>query len=120
MIGGDIITLRTENNDLAEQEFQQKFPQYKIKKIGKELKIEAEKGDEFLPLLVKALSTKIISITLRRPTLEDVFLELTGRQIRDNNNKLEVEEPLFDLSNLFSLFIPPNQDEEQKNKNQSE
>jgi len=29
MIGGDIITLRTENNDLAEQEFQQKFPQYK-------------------------------------------------------------------------------------------
>jgi len=47
-------------------------------------------------------------------------LELTGRQIRDNNNKLEVEEPLFDLSNLFSLFIPPNQDEEQKNKNQSE
>ncbi len=120
MIGGDIITLRTENNDLAEQEFQQKFPQYKIKKIGKELKIEAEKGDEFLPLLVKALSTKIISITLRRPTLEDVFLELTGRQIRDNNNKLEVEEPLFDLSNLFSLFIPPSQDEEQKNKNQSE
>ncbi|NMB92070.1 MAG: ATP-binding cassette domain-containing protein [Parcubacteria group bacterium] len=107
MVGGDIITIKTEDNDSAEEEFHQKFPQYNIKKIGKELKIEIDKGNEFLPVLVENLNAKIISMELRRPTLEDVFLELTGRQIRENDNgHIETESPLFDLSSLFTLFNP--------------
>jgi len=109
MIGGDIITMKTEDNEKAETEFKQRFPEYPIKRLGKEIKIEVDQGNEFLPILVKSLSSKIISLELRRPTLEDVFLELTGRQIRDNGNgHIEVEAPLFDLSSLFSLFNPSN------------
>jgi hypothetical protein len=53
---------------------------------------------------------------LRRPTLEDIFLELTGRQIRENNNgKLEEETPSFDLSNLFSFFSPAAKEKDNKN-----
>lgn len=103
MIGGDVITFKTLDNDLAEKEFKEKFPQYKIKKIGKELKTEVENGDEFLPNLVKAITPRIISIELRRPTLEDVFLEVTGRKIREEEGVEEPEET-FSLSNLFSLF----------------
>lgn len=115
LIGTDIITMKTTDNEQAEKEFKQKFPNYSIKRIGKEIKIEVEKGDEFLPILVKSLSSKIISLELRRPTLEDVFLKLTGRQIReDNNGKLEEENPLFDFSTLFSLFTPL---EDKNNKN---
>lgn len=103
MVGGDIITFKTLDNDLAEKEFKDKFPQYKLRRIGKELKIEAESGDEFLPTLVKTITPKIISVELRRPTLEDVFLEVTGRKIREEEELEEQEEP-FNLANLFSLF----------------
>ena len=118
MIGGDIITIKTEDNDSAEEEFKNKFPQYPIKKIGKELKIEVDKGDEFLPILVQSLRAKIISMELRRPTLDDVFLEVTGRQIRENGNgaTIEKETPSFDLSNLFSLFTPPNNNHDEQTK----
>ncbi len=116
MIGGDIITMKTEDNEKAETEFKQKFPEYSIKRLGKELKIEVDQGDEFLPILVKSLPSKIISMELRRPTLEDVFLELTGRQIRENNNgQLEEETPAFDLSTLFSFFTTPKKEKNNKN-----
>jgi len=105
MIGEDIISFRTLDNELAEKEFKEKFPEYKLKKIGKELKIEVENGDEFLPILVKAISPKIISIELRRPSLDDVFLEVTGRKIRDDETlKAVEEEEKFNLADLFSLF----------------
>ena len=115
-IGNDIITMKTEDNEKAETEFKQRFPEYSIKRLGKEIKIEVDKGDEFLPILVKSLPSKIISLELRRPTLEDVFLELTGRQIRENNNgKLEEETPPFDLSTLFSFFTPAAKEKNNKN-----
>lgn len=40
-------------------------------------------GEEFIPRLVSMLDTPIVAVSLRRPTLDDVFLKLTGRQIRD-------------------------------------
>jgi len=85
VIGEDIIFLKTDDNQVAEREFQAKFPNYSIKWIGKELRVKVDNGDKFLPILVKAITPRIISIELRRPTLEDVFLEITGRKIRDNN-----------------------------------
>lgn len=108
MIGHDIITMKTEDNILAEQEFKTKFPHLTIRRIGKELNIEVDKGNEFLPILVKTLTVKILSLELRQPTLEDVFLELTGRQIReDDNNLVEDNNNSFDLSNLLSFFNSP-------------
>jgi ABC-2 type transport system ATP-binding protein len=105
MIGEDIIFFRTEDNQLAEKEFQKKFAKYPIKLIGKELRVKVDNGDKFLPVLVKAISPRIISMELRRPTLEDVFLEITGRKIRENNKKIEEEtEEKFDLSSLLSIF----------------
>jgi len=104
MVGGDIIIFKTLDNDLAEKEFKAKFPQYKLKRIGKELKIEVENGDEFLPTLVKIITPKIISIELRRPTLEDIFLEVTGRKIREDEELEPGEEEPFNLASLFSLF----------------
>jgi ABC-2 type transport system ATP-binding protein len=41
-----------------------------------------ERGDTFIPELVRQLSVPIRSVSLRRPSLDDVFLALTGRQIR--------------------------------------
>ncbi|MDD5760626.1 MAG: ATP-binding cassette domain-containing protein [Candidatus Pacebacteria bacterium] len=114
MIGEDIISFRTENNQIAEREFQEKFSKFPIKRVGKELRVKVDNGDKFLPILVKAISPRIISMELRRPTLEDVFLEITGRKIRENNKEIneEEEEEKFDLSSLFSIFGPSNKKNE--------
>jgi len=107
MIGGDIITLRTTDNRKAEKEFRIKFPQGHVKNIGKEIQVETDRGDEFIPTLVKVITPRITSLILHRPTLEDVFLELTGRKIREENNgQIKEEEAAFDLSSFFSLFAP--------------
>ena len=45
--------------------------------------MEVTDGEKFLPQLFNDLKTKIDSIELRKPTLDDVFLHLTGRKIRE-------------------------------------
>jgi ABC-2 type transport system ATP-binding protein len=55
---------------------------------GGELRLTVEHGEEALPALLRALDgagTTISSISLSRPTLDDVFLTLTGRSLRDDS-----------------------------------
>ena len=42
-----------------------------------------EGGEAFLPEFVRGFGRQIEAIGLRRPTLDDAFLDLTGREIRD-------------------------------------
>ena len=81
-MGGDIIKLKSQEKDKLKAEIREKY-----RKIAKEegdfLRIEVPDGESFLPQLFNDLKTKIESIELRKPTLEDVFLKLTGRKIRE-------------------------------------
>ncbi len=47
------------------------------------LRFEVEDGEAFIPRLVLGLSVPITSVSVRRPSLDDVFLRITGREIRD-------------------------------------
>ncbi len=40
-------------------------------------------GDTCIPDLIRALGEQVLSVTIQRPTLNDVFLKLTGKTIRD-------------------------------------
>ena len=42
-------------------------------------------SDKFLPKLMGNFQSRLLSINLRRPTLDDVFLKLTGRAIREES-----------------------------------
>ncbi|MBE0447036.1 MAG: ATP-binding cassette domain-containing protein [Actinobacteria bacterium] len=81
-VGGDVIVLSTEDNKRAAREIVEKF-NVEVKELNGELSLQVKSGDHFMPKLIKALETRVTSISLRRPTLEDVFLNLTGRKIRD-------------------------------------
>jgi ABC-2 type transport system ATP-binding protein len=37
----------------------------------------------FIPKLVRELEVQMTSASVRQPTLDDVFLKMTGREIRD-------------------------------------
>jgi len=48
--------------------------------------LRAESGDRVLPELLAALANQQVAVqaaTLRQPTLDDVFLNLTGRSLRE-------------------------------------
>ena len=82
MVGKDIISVKTDDNESAAEEIQRRY-QTEARQDGGELTFEVANGEKFLPTFAKEFGTRIISISLRRPTLEDVFLKLTGREIRE-------------------------------------
>ena len=81
-LGGDIIRLRTASNEEAAREIGEQF-HIEALRDGEELSFEVARGSEFVPALISRLKTPVLSITVRRPTLDDVFLKLTGRDLRD-------------------------------------
>jgi len=56
-----------------------------------------EDGEEFVPRLVAELTVPIRSVSVARPTLDDVFMSYTGKTIRD----AEAENPLRQIVKAF-------------------
>jgi ABC-2 type transport system ATP-binding protein len=81
-VGGDIVTVRTANDEEAQEIIR---GLYKAEVIRDEngIHFEIVGGEEFIPRFVNEFGRPIRSISLRRPTLDDVFLKLTGRAIRE-------------------------------------
>ncbi|MFC2039647.1 ATP-binding cassette domain-containing protein [Chloroflexota bacterium] len=82
MVSRDIITLKTEDNEKAAAEILRRY-KTEARRDGEELVFEATSGEKFLPGFLREFTTPINSVSLRRPSLEDVFLKLTGREIRE-------------------------------------
>jgi len=81
-VGGDVIRLKTADDETAIAELRYKF-NIEAVRDGDGVRFEVYGGSSFIPRLTSALPVAINSITLRRPTLEDVFLKLTGRELRE-------------------------------------
>ena len=84
MVKGDIVTVRTENDELAQKQLGEKY-RVLVQRDSSGLHFEMANGEEFVPQLVKNAEVPITAVSVRRPTLDDVFLKLTGREIRAEN-----------------------------------
>jgi len=84
MVGKDIVSLKTDDNDKAMAEISRRY-QIEARRDGDGLCFEVANGEEFLPVLLREFSTLIVSVSMRRPSLDDVFLKLTGREIREED-----------------------------------
>ena len=82
LVGGDVITLRTADNERAAAEIREHFGLEALRFDGR-LRLEVPQGDAFIPRLVQGLDLPIETVSLSRPSLEDVFIRLTGREIRE-------------------------------------
>ena len=81
-VGGDVVTLSTDDDSRAAREITERLGITPTPAPGG-LLIEVADGPAFVPTLIGTLSVRTRSVTVRRPSLDDVFLKLTGRAIRD-------------------------------------
>ena len=85
-VGNDVITLSCSNI----QKLKEKLTEYSwiknIKIHDMSMTLGVEKGEEKIPIIIEIAQkskVKIRAISVRKPTLDDVFFYFTGRTIRD-------------------------------------
>lgn len=89
-VGNDVITLTCAYIDKLVKKLKEQPWITKIKQHDSFLTLGVEKGDEKIPIIIEiaqSLNIKIRSISVRKPTLDDVFLSFTGRTIRDQESR---------------------------------
>jgi ABC-2 type transport system ATP-binding protein len=84
MVGGDKIIVSGDERLLDDIK-----RSYKVdaQKAGSEVHFQMDRGAEFVPRLVSEFAGRIKSIQVKEPSLEDVFLRLTGHSIRADEGK---------------------------------
>jgi ABC-2 type transport system ATP-binding protein len=82
-VGGDLVTISAPDNQAAATEITDRYGTEAALRDGT-VSFSVSNGAEFLPDFVRSFSQPLQSVTVREPTLDDVFLHLTGREIRDS------------------------------------
>ncbi len=78
-VGGDAITIRTNDAAKLAAAIEQQL-QTTAKVIDGSVRLEQTNGHQWIARLVEAFPGQIESITLGKPTLEDVFIHFTGHR----------------------------------------
>lgn len=81
-VGGDAITIAAADAATLADAIQARFG-LQASVLGDTLRIHEESGHEWIPRLVDAFPEEIRSITVGKPTLEDVFIARTGHRFWD-------------------------------------
>lgn len=81
-IGGDVLSLATKEPQRVAKMIQDKF-QLSTETLDGTVRLERQRGHEFVPVLIESLPGLIDSVSVGKPTLEDVFIHATGRYFRD-------------------------------------
>jgi len=81
-VGGDVVSITTTDNPMARKEIENLL-KLDVAEKGNELYMTCNRGDTCIPELIRSLGDKVLSVKVRRPTLNDVFLKMTGKTIRD-------------------------------------
>jgi ABC-2 type transport system ATP-binding protein len=82
LVGGDVVTITTPDPQTAAEEVKRAFQLEPILDDGT-LRVEVRDSAAFLPRLFAELRAPVSAVVARQPSLDDVFLKLTGHAIRD-------------------------------------
>jgi ABC-2 type transport system ATP-binding protein len=93
-VGGDVVTVEAREEGGAPalaREISERFGAEagKVAHVGKTVRVERPQAHTFVPALVEAFPGRFRSLTLGAPSLEDVFIDRTGRAFRE----ADAEEP---------------------------
>ena len=86
-IGEDRVRIQTDDDAVAIRQLSERFEieatTVGVDGGGKAVSFGVPGGEQFVPRLFGGLDVPIRSVTVTRPSLDDVFLSYTGRTIRD-------------------------------------
>ena len=86
----DYIQLQTDNDEKAMQLVKSMPGVSQIRKTSNGLTIHLDENEPLMTRLIDLLrgeSVQIVGITLLKPTLDDVFIQYTGRELNENNQE---------------------------------
>jgi ABC-2 type transport system ATP-binding protein len=83
-VGGDLVTIDTPTPEPAANEVRDRY-ELSPTVDDRAVRFLVTDGARFLPQFVRTFSQPLEAISVRRPTLDDVFLQLTGREIREDS-----------------------------------
>ena len=81
-VGGDVVTITTADPQHLQEQIAQRF-NVKPGVVDRTVRLERPRGHEFVPALVEAFPGSVESVTVGKPTLEDVFIHLTGHRFEE-------------------------------------
>ncbi len=81
-VGGDVVTIDSLTPDVLRQKIHKQFG-YASTVIDQSIRIECPQGHEFVRDVVATFPAEIQSVRFGKPTLEDVFIKLTGRRFKE-------------------------------------
>jgi ABC-2 type transport system ATP-binding protein len=81
-VGADRVTIETEDDDVAIAVIAEKFG-LEARVVEGKVTFSVPSGEQFVPRLFAELGVPIKSVSVARPTLDDVFMSHTGTTIRD-------------------------------------
>ncbi|MDA4113455.1 MAG: ATP-binding cassette domain-containing protein [Thaumarchaeota archaeon] len=92
-IGGDVIVVGVKESEPdISKEIAQISLVKDVKKNGNDYRIKADQGEEASPLIMDLVRSKglhVVKISLTKPTLDEAYLEFTGRSLREEeSNKM--------------------------------
>ncbi len=85
-LGGDVLQIRVEGEKDFTPIIQGVQGVVEVKREGTEYRVKVLKGETNMPVVLKALTDTggvVASVSLERPNMDQVFLEYTGRSLRD-------------------------------------
>ena len=78
-IGGDIVSVEAQDPDALAAAVKERFG-IEGRVVEDTIHFEKDEGHRFVPQLIDAFPDRVDSISLGKPTLEDVFVQLTGHR----------------------------------------
>ncbi|HWE97453.1 MAG TPA: ABC transporter ATP-binding protein [Tepidisphaeraceae bacterium] len=81
-IGGDVITIASTRPAELRTALRERLG-VEAQEIDATLRIERPRGHEFVPQLIEAVPGMVDSVSVGKPTLEDVFIQLTGQRLSE-------------------------------------
>ncbi|HYM12234.1 MAG TPA: ATP-binding cassette domain-containing protein [Bryobacterales bacterium] len=79
-IGGDVIVVGARDPEALRRQVEERFG-LTATTVDGTVRIERERGHEFIAQLVEAFPGQIDSVSVSKPTLEDVFIHQTGHRL---------------------------------------
>ncbi len=83
-IGGDVVSARSRDATSLGEKVARSLG-VEVNVLNDEVRIEQPDGSAFITRLVQAFPGEIDSVTLAKPTLEDVFIARTGRRLSEGD-----------------------------------